>query len=269
MEIIKRLLYRLGKWEYIWISLLVLATLAMHFSLINQPGELVFDEQYYVNDARSILNGDSSYRQEHPPLGQLLVAFSMLLFGDNPLGWRFLSIIFGTAGIVFFYLICRQLAMSRRASFLATFLLALENQSFIQASVAMPDVYSVTFMLISFWLYLKGNYPLAGVLVCFSTLAKLSGALALPAIVLHWLLVRRDRSLHFSASMILAPLLFIVLIPLFDFAIFRQLIDPVTRIATMLSMSSSVTFTLVTHPYASYPWEWKLQPQIMPYWYLP
>ena len=42
-------------------------------------------------------------------------------------------------------------------SFLATFLLSLENLSFVQASIAMLDVYSLAFMLLPFWLYLKGR----------------------------------------------------------------------------------------------------------------
>ncbi len=269
MEVVKRLWHRLAGWEYFWLGLLVLATLIMHFSIINQPSEVMFDEQYYVNDARAILDGHGELRREHPPVGELIVAFGMLLFGDNAFGWRFFSVIFGAAAIVFFYLICARLGMSKRASLLATFLLTLDNLSFVQASIAMLDVYSVTFMLAAFWLYLKKNYPLAGVAICFSTLAKLSGALALPAIALHWLLARRDRPVHFSLSMVLAPLLFFQLIPLFDFAITRHFVNPVSRIKEILSASGSVTFSYATHPYSSRPWEWVLFPEIMPYWWEP
>jgi predicted membrane-bound dolichyl-phosphate-mannose-protein mannosyltransferase len=270
MEIVKLIIYRLGKWEYTWVCLLVLVTLVMHFSILNQPAEPFFDEQYYIGDARAILDGHGELRLEHPPLAELIITFGMFLFGDTPLGWRFFSILFGTIGIVFFYLICRQLSMSQKASFLATSLFALENLSFVQASIAMLDVYSVTFMLAAFWFYLKGNYPFAGVFICFSTLAKLSGALVLPIIVVHWLLVRRDRPAHFSASMVLAPLLFFVLIPLFDFTIARQLLlDPLTRIKYILLQSSKVTYAYATHPFASRPWEWLIWPQIMPYWYIP
>ena len=157
VEIVKRLLHRLGKWEYIWLCLLVLAILAMHFSVITQPAEPIFDEQHYVPDAISILQGDGTLRPEHPSLGKLFIVLGISLFGDNPLGWRFFSILFGTICIVLFYLVCRQLAMSQRASLLATFLLALDNLSFVQASVAMLDVYSLAFMLGCFYLYLKGQ----------------------------------------------------------------------------------------------------------------
>ncbi|GAI29899.1 unnamed protein product, partial [marine sediment metagenome] len=60
-----------------------------------QPTELVFDEQHYVTEARSILQGGDDLHWEHPPLGKLFIVFGMFLFGDNPLGWRFFSILFG------------------------------------------------------------------------------------------------------------------------------------------------------------------------------
>jgi len=269
MEIAKQALLRLGKWEYTWVCLLVLATVAMHFAIISHPDALVFDEQYYVGDARQVLSGEGAIRPEHPPLGELFIALGMLLFGDTPLGWRFFSVVFGSVNIPLLYLICRRLGMSQKTSLLATFLLALENLSFIQASVAMLDVYSLTFMLAAFWLYLRGNYPFAGLAICLSTLAKLTGALGLVVIALHWLLARRDRAIHFWASMALAPLLFLQLLPLFDFAITGHFIEPVTRIKNFLTLSASVTYSYATHPYAARPWEWLLQPQLMPYWYTP
>lgn len=266
MEIPRRLLHRLGKWEYSWLCLLVLAVLAMHFSIITHPAQPIFDEQHYVADARSILQGHGTLRPEHPPLGKLLIIFGIFIFGDNPFGWRFFSVVFGAICIVLFYLICRQLMMSKRASFLATLLLALDSLSFVQASVAMLDVFSLTFMLGSFWLYLKDRYLLSGLSVGLSTLAKLSGALALPALVLHWLLTKRARPRRFISSIFLAPASFMLLMPLFDFVVSRQFLNPIGRVRTMLSLSSSLTFTSAAHVAASRPWEWILRPMIICYW---
>lgn len=120
----KRLIYWLGKWEYTWLCLLVVIILALHFSVIKIPDKTVFDEVHYITDARGVISGSETVRGEHPPLGKLFVIAGMLIFGDNPLGWRFFSVILGTISIVLFYLICRNLSMSKRASFLATFLLA-------------------------------------------------------------------------------------------------------------------------------------------------
>jgi len=269
MEIVKQLLHRLSKWEYTGLCLLVLVILAVHFSFIMQPDELVFDEQHYVTEARSILQGGDDLHREHPPLGKLFIVFGMFLFGDNPLGWRFFSILFGAICIVLFYLVCRRLGIPRRASFLATSLLALDNLSFIQASIAMLDVYSLAFMLLSFWLYLRGRYLLSGVSVGLSALAKLSGVLALPVILLHWLLTKRAGPIQFVASMLSAYASFLLLMPLFDFIVSRQLLNPIERIYTMLATSSRLTFTNITAGNASRPWDWILRPEIMAYWYEP
>ena len=269
VEISRQLLRRLAKWEYLGLCLLVLATLVMHFSIINQPAQPIFDEQHYVADARSILQGQGTLRPEHPPLGKLLIVFGIFLFGDNPFGWRFFSVVFGTICVVLFYLICRRLAMPKRASFLATFLLALDNLSFVQASVAMLDVFNLAFMLGAFWLYLRGQYLLSGVSVGLSTLAKLSGALALPAIVLHWLLTKRTRPRRFASSILLAPVSFLGLMPLFDFVVSGQFLNPIGRVKTMLSLSSSLTFANTTYEALSRPWDWILRPEIMVYWYEP
>jgi len=267
MEIVRKILQRLGNWEYTGLCLLVLGTLAMHFSTIMQPNELVFDEQFYVNDAGFILQGIGTASIEHPPLGKLFIAFGMFLFGHNPFGWRFFSVLFGTICIVLFYLICRQLNMSKESSFLATFLLSLENLSFVQASVAMLDVYSLAFMLGSFWLYLKGRYLASGVSIGLSALAKLTGALALPVILLHWLFTGRVHLRRFLASMLLAPVTFLLAMPLFDYIIWHKFLNPIEQTQTMLSISSLLTFATSSFPeMLSRPWDWILHPEILTYW---
>lgn len=268
MEIIKKVI-NLSRKEYFWIIILTLFVLVMHFSIIYFPNAIILDEVYYVNDARGILNGNLTLRGEHPPLGEILIAAGILLFGDNSLGWRFFPILIGSANIFLLYLICRQLSLSRRAAFLASFLLALETLTFVQSSVAFLDVFSVGFMFLAFWLYLKGNYPVASIMGCLSVLSKLSGALIFVAIGLHWLIARRDRRLFFILSMILAPLLFLELLTLFDFVITRELVDPLNRIHNMITLTGSISFESNPHPSASRPWEWLIFFKVMPYIYDP
>jgi dolichyl-phosphate-mannose-protein mannosyltransferase len=271
MEIVKKLQHQLGRWEYTGLCLLVLITLVMQFSTIMQPNEPVFDEQYYITDARHILQGEGTARTEHPPLGKLFITFGMFLFGDNPFGWRFFSVLFGAVCIVLLYLICRRLTMSKESSFLASFLLSLENLCFVQASVAMLDVYSLAFMLGSFWLYLKGRYLLSGISVGLSALAKLSGVLALPVILLHWFFTNRTRPRKFLFSMLVAPASFFLLMPLLNLIIWRNAswhpsFNPIEQAQTMLRISSMSTFTKYPSEMLSRPWDWILQPKILTYW---
>lgn len=270
---IKSRLTRFYRWEYFWLFIIVLATLVMHFAIITNPSDLILDEQHYVKDARLIISDAETQRLEHPPLGKLFVVTGITVFGDNPWGWRIFPILFGTAGIVLFYFICRRLDMSRRASSIAAFLLALENLTFLQASVAMLDVFYVTIMLAAFLLYLQRRYIATGVAVGLSALAKLSGALAGPVVGIHWLFTRgwRDNK-WFLITIFFAIVVFIYFMIVFDFAIVRTFdgfVDPITRIKTMLTQSGTLTYAAVDHPSKSYPWEWLYLYKPMAYWIMP
>ena len=199
----------------------------------------------------------------HEPQKQIFV------FKDNALSWRFFSVILSTIGIILFYLICRNLALSRRTSLLATFLLAFENFTFLYSGMAMLDVSCVTFMLAAFWLYLRGNYPASGVLVALSALAKLNGALAIIAILLHWLIVRRNRIWQFIVLVVSAPVFFVGLMPVADFYPFHGWVNPLDRIITMLKGSASLTFTNVSGTYPEKPIEWIFRWDLTPYYFHP
>jgi dolichyl-phosphate-mannose-protein mannosyltransferase len=260
------------KWQYIWLCLIVLVTLVIHFIIITNPPELILDEQHYINDANNIIEKHETLRSEHPPLAKLFIVAGIKMFGDNPWGWRFFSVVFGTGSIVLFYFICRRLNMSPRTSSIATALLALENMTFIHASVAMLDVYYLTFMLGAFLLYLNRHYISAGVTVGLSALAKLNGALALPVIAFHWIFSREGRSRFFLLAVLAAPLVFVLLMAVFDFAIvqdFSNLVDPITRTRSMLTLSGNLTFASVDHPAESHPWEWLFMYKPMAYYYDP
>jgi len=269
---VKQTLSRVYRWQYFWLCLLVVATLVMHFVIIASPPQLILDEMHYVPEARNIIFLHEITRPEHPPLAKLFIVAGIELFGDNPWGWRFFSIIFGTATIVLFYFLCRRLEMSRNAASIATFLLALENMTFVQASVAMLDVYCLTLMMAAFLLYASRKYAASGIAIGLSALAKLNGALAALVLFIHWLFRRRGRSWWFALTVVLAPMTFVGLMPLFDLAIVRSfsaLVDPITRIKTMLTLSASLTFATVSHPAMSRPWEWLLAYKPMGYWYNP
>jgi predicted membrane-bound dolichyl-phosphate-mannose-protein mannosyltransferase len=253
-------LQKLIKWEYSGLCLLVIIVLILHFTTISYPADISFDEKYYVPSARSILEGTGTGQTEHPPLGQLLIAYGIYLFGDNPFGWRFFSVIFGTISIIFFYLICRRLNMSRVTSFLATSLIATENLNFVQASVGMLDVYSLTFMLMSFWFYLKGWYAKTGVAVGLATLAKMSGVLALPVIFLHWLFTKRDNISGIAKTIVMSMVSFIIFLTLSDLIIWQKLLNPIHSIKHITMHTMVITFKeyslspIGAEP--TRPWEW-------------
>ncbi len=313
METLDRILNWLYRWQYSGLFLLLIVVLVLHFTIVMQPSEPLFDEIHYIEDGRHIIDGEGTNRVEHPPMAKLIIVGGMHLFGDNPMGWRFFSVIFGAAGIVFMYLICRRLNLSKKVAYLATFLVAIENLSFVQGGVAMLDVFTVTLMLASFWLYLKERYVMSGVMVGLATLAKLNGALAIVVIGLHWFLTvgyaeignlfsslyrflaRRRHIWHFllqffssikntwrfALLVVVAPVTFVALMPLFDYLIWGEWLNPFSQISKMLGDTGSIIFTPdypEANNIATRPWEWLLPIWygklhwahfVLPYWFTP
>ncbi len=110
---------------------------------------------------------------------------------------------------------------------------------------------------------------MTGLLLCLATLAKLSAALALPAVALHWLFFRRDNGGILVASLGAAPLLFFLLIPGLDFFLIGHLANPLDRVWEMLLTTRGITYAFADHEYAIRPWVWLISPRGMPYWFTP
>jgi hypothetical protein len=78
-----------SRWPWRYLGLLTLVNLALRWSAIAHPSELVFDEVYYAQFGLNYLQ-DIPFFDVHPPLGKYLVAISIGLFyrlfpGDVPL----------------------------------------------------------------------------------------------------------------------------------------------------------------------------------------
>jgi dolichyl-phosphate-mannose-protein mannosyltransferase len=264
---------RLYHWEYLWLTLIILVTLALHFSIIDNPSDVVLDEKYYITDARDITQNHETTRIEHPPLAKLLITAGIKIFGDNPYGWRVLPIIFSTITIALFYLLCRKLNMSRTASTIATFLLAFENLTFLMGSLAMLDVFYVTFMIAAFLLYVSRKYISAGVGIGLSTLSKLSGFFGGLTVVINWIYSRRQaRDKRFVWTIVVSVVVFIGLMVLLDYIIVQKpsdFLNPVKRIIDMLSLTGGLTFDYSHHPYQSHPWEWLYNYKAQPFYISP
>ena len=244
-------------WPHAWICLLVFITLVLHFSIITQPRTYIADEGYYVADAKSIIAHQGTLTPEHPPLGKLFIINGIRIFGDNPLGWRFFSVIFGTISIVLLYFICRRLKLGNNATLIATGLFAFENLSFIQASVAMLDVYYLTFMLAALLFFISRKYFLAGILAAFSMLSKLNGSAILGVFFLYWLLTEQNNWRQIVVPVITASVSFLALLPLMNYALFSQMTNPFQAVQIMLSGVGSNTFSHAALRFdGSLPWDW-------------
>jgi dolichyl-phosphate-mannose-protein mannosyltransferase len=240
---------------------LVLLALLVHLFVIPYAQTPVFDEQYYVREAQSIIHERDVLHHEHPPLAKLFIVTGILVFGDNPWGWRVPSVVFGVASIVIFYFICRRL-MQKWAPFLACVLLVFESLTFVMSSVAMLDVFSLTFMLLTFLFYLNDRYVFSGMSLALSALCKLTGVLGIFVVVAHWLIRKRRQPLRNMALFLFAAFIgFIALLPVTDFLATGHWVSPNHLVSQMLHISSSNTFAAAKaagYVGTSYPWTWVL-----------
>jgi dolichyl-phosphate-mannose-protein mannosyltransferase len=121
-------------------------------------GETFFDEIYFVKSAEQYLNLQVPYEWTHPPLGKLIIASGITIFGFNPFGWRIMGVIFATLMIPLMYILGKKLFETWIGGFASAFLLTFDFMHFTMARMATVDTYLVFFTLASqlfFLIYLK------------------------------------------------------------------------------------------------------------------
>ncbi len=116
---------------------------------VTYMSQTYFDEIYFVRTAEQYLHLQSPYEWTHPPLGKLIQAAGIVLFGYSPFGWRFMGVIFATAMIPVIYALGRRLFGTWIGGFAAAFLLTFDFMHFAMGRMGTVDTYVVFFSLLS------------------------------------------------------------------------------------------------------------------------
>ena len=134
-----------------WCIAFALAFWALMLVRIGIPTKPYFDEIHYLPAAREYWRLGEFLNREHPLLGKELIALGMAMFGDRPLGWR----IFPTlAGALTLFAGMRAIwfaAQSRFATLAYGVLLATGFYVFVNARIAMLDIFMVAFVMAAYW----------------------------------------------------------------------------------------------------------------------
>lgn len=147
--------------RYAMPAVLFVAALALYLQHLSVPPEYMYDEHYHAYTAAQYVAGnrdaylwntraprsDVAYTWNHPPLGLVLIAGGISLWGDRPFGWRFASAVFGAIGIVVAYLLALRLSRDREVAELTGTLLLLDGLYFVQSRTSMLDVFLVVFLM--------------------------------------------------------------------------------------------------------------------------
>ncbi len=119
------------------------------------PSTHNYDEAHYIPAAVELLQGKADRNLEHPPLAKELMAVGISLLGDQPLGWRVMSAVFGALTLCGMFFLA-NVFFGRLDLALWTALLTLSNHFiFVQARIGMLDTFMEGFLIWALGLFSK------------------------------------------------------------------------------------------------------------------
>lgn len=204
---------------------------------INEPKQYYFDEVYHAVTAKAYSDNNpaaydpfapapkegTAYDWLHPPLAKLIQAGSIKIFGDNPLGWRFPSVTFGTAIIPATFVLALIL-FGPIAAIFASLAIAFENLTYVMSRITMNDVFVTFFVIVAFIfaaLYIKKQTTkdlfLASLFLGLAYASKWTGLYAVAVIFVF--LLAHD---FFQKKLTMKILMLLVIPPLIYLASYGQ-----------------------------------------------
>lgn len=276
-----------------WTLFIALCFLILAWIRLTIPSKLYFDEIHYVPAARMMLTMVKPLNPEHPLVGKELIAAGIWMFGDNALGWRFFSWLFGGIGLYAFGRALWFASLRRWATLAGMLLLATSFAWFMQSRIAMLDMVMAALGMVALWqlaaavrLPAQGRWrlALAGVSLGLAIGAKWSivPAALLPGLTFLVMRIKSDGR-HFLTARTTGPVqgislieaaLWLGIVPLAVYwasflpSFFYQVgaIDPAAPLEHhryMLRLQDSV---VKKHPYMSHWWQWVINWRAI--WYL-
>jgi dolichyl-phosphate-mannose--protein O-mannosyl transferase len=283
-------------------GVLFVLALALFAPRIQTPDKYIYDEVYHAYTAGQYAAGNHdaylwnttapnarvAYMWNHPPAGIDCIAASILVWGDNPFGWRIGSAIFGAAGIVVAYLLALAMTGRKSVAVTAALLLLADGLYLVQSRTAMLDIYGTVFMLgalHAFHAYLssppeRARAPLlrVGLFLGLAVATKWNAAYAsaligLTAIGRGVLLAIRSRGslsdAGVRAHLLWVPLALVALPACVYFAAYLPFFLTGHDLTQFVELQKQIfhyhTHLEATHPYQSRWWEWPLT--LRPVWY--
>ncbi len=123
---------------------------------LNYMNSAYFDEIFHPRTAFENIHGMEPSETSHPPLGKLIIALGILIFGMNPFGWRIMGTIFGAAMIPLMYMFGIKVFSKRIYGFIGAFLMMFDFMHFAQTRIGTIDSYATFFIILSYYFMYDG-----------------------------------------------------------------------------------------------------------------
>lgn len=144
----------------------------------------VFDEAHYVPAVRKLLMGTAA-NNEHPPLSKALMMLGILIFGDNPYGWRLFITLAAAACIYLVGMLAYELSHNKKISIFASLLFGFDITSFNIGSIAILDGPALMFSLLGTLFLLRGRFIASGIALGLAALSKTSSLFVIFGLLLY------------------------------------------------------------------------------------
>ncbi|NLT39595.1 MAG: phospholipid carrier-dependent glycosyltransferase [Clostridiales bacterium] len=263
-----------------------------------------FDEIYHVRTALEFRYKFPVYETSHPPLGKLIILIGMLLFGENPFGWRFMGTLIGVVMLFPLYVLLKNLFGKTWIAVCGTALFAFDFMHFVQTRIATIDSYAVFFVICAYlfffrWLtrgpdelkQAKSQLFLSGLFFGLGAASKWTvvfggtglAVLFIADIILRRKNVKREEAVPYYAGLLSMGALFFVVIPAVIYCLSYIPFAACSGVDGGWKMVFSGDFYKVIiknqqfmfsyhsdlvsdHPYASKWWEWIFNIRPILYW---
>lgn len=253
-----------GKELYI-ILFLTLFSLLLRFYLISSFPVPVFDEIYYVHQGNE-LQGESIFPSGNPPLGTFFISLGESIWGACSFGWRFFSVIFGTACIPCVYLLSRKIWNSSEIALTASTLITFDPMFFVMSRLALPDIYLCFFILLSALFLASGRKAMCAISLGFALCSKWLAVFVVFGLIFlsifDFLRKRIDKTelcRSLFSFIILPPVIYLILC-----CVLYPSIGPEALIELHASFLRRHMSTPASAYLASPWWSWLLIPQYLP-----
>ena len=237
-----------------------------------------FDEVYFPRSAYEYVHGLDVYETVHPPLGKLLQAIPVAIFGMSPLDYRIGGNICGILMVVVMYFFAFKMFGKTKFAVIAALLMAFDTFHFVQTRIGTVDSYLVLFIMISAYFmfsYIKNKdhkyrkLMLSGIFIACAISVKWSAlysALGLAIVFfIDFFKNRKDQSKEENIRTILFCFFTFISIPLIMYFVLylafpnisgnhtNSLSAVIQQIKNMFNYHSGLT---ATHPYGSKWYTW-------------
>ncbi|MEM1769470.1 MAG: glycosyltransferase family 39 protein [Nitrososphaerota archaeon] len=233
----------------------------------------IFDEAHYVPAARKMMEG-MAVNNEHPPLSKVLIILGILIFGDNPVGWRIFMVLSGAISVYLVGKLSYLLLGNQNLAFISATLFAFDITSFNLSSMAILDPPALALSMFSAILFLKKRYVYSGVFMGLALLSKISSIFILLALLFFQLIreaylkpklidALRNFMVVLEKSLIISVLVLVAGLAVYDYA-YNVFSTPFGHIDYILNYHTILTFKegdtvhmplSWTNPFLQYPRE--------------